>query len=247
MKIKVKDDLFDISIKKQLHPGVWDEESLNFVVREKLLEIAQDFIGHLEILDPEDIEDIRFTGSLANYNYTSYSDLDLHVVVDFENLLGDNKFIHSFFKAKKTVWNNKHDIRIKGFDVELYVEDSGEKHHATGIYSVLEDDWVKKPMRQSIKIDKKTIIKKYEDLVDRFKRLVKKRATEEDFRSLLKKIIEMRKGGLEEGGEYSTENIVFKLLRRSGIITKIVNAFSAMYDKKLSLDEQKLLIEDEEY
>jgi len=136
MKIKVKDDLFDISIKKQLHPGIWDEESLNFAVREKLLDIAKDFIDYLEILDPEDVEDVRLTGSLANYNYTSYSDLDLHVVVDFEKLLGNNKFIESFFKAKKTVWNNKHDILIKGFDVELYVEDDGEVHHATGIYSV---------------------------------------------------------------------------------------------------------------
>jgi|1_EtaG_2_1085319.scaffolds.fasta_scaffold11289_3 hypothetical protein len=247
MKIKVKDDLFDISIKKQLHPGIWDEESLNFAVREKLLDIAKDFIDYLEILDPEDVEDVRLTGSLANYNYTSYSDLDLHVVVDFEKLLGNNKFIESFFKAKKTVWNNKHDILIKGFDVELYVEDDGEVHHATGIYSVTEDVWVKKPKILSAKIDKKAVIKKYEDLVDRFKHLVKKKAAEEDFRSFLKKIIDMRRGGLEKGGEYSIENLAFKLLRRFGIITKIVNTFDTMYDKKLSLDERKLLIEDEYY
>lgn len=245
MKIKIKDDIFDISIKKNLQPLIWDGDSLDFSVRERLLKIAEDFIEFLEVIDFEDVEDIRLTGSLANYNYTSYSDVDLHVVVDFEKLPGDTKFIESFFKAKKTIWNSNHNILIKGFDVELYVEDANEQHYATGLYSVLKDKWIKKPKRLSVEVDKKSIMKKYEEVVKRFKHLVKKRATEEEYRALLKKIIDMRKSGLEKGGEYSVENLVFKFLRRANIINKIVDTFSTMYDKKLSLDERKLLIDDE--
>ena len=248
MKIKIKSDLFGISVKKHFHPDIWEEDaSLNFVVRSRLLDIANDFIEYLEILDSEDVEDIRLTGSLANYNYSKYSDIDLHIIVNFEKMGGNNKLIESFFKAKKTIWNSKHDIKIKGFEVELYVEDSGEKHFASGLYSVLKDGWVKKPTRFAGKVDKENILKKVIDIKERLKHLNKKEATEQEFRDLLKKIVEMRKGGLERGGEYSVENLAFKVLRRSGTIKRIVDAFSKLYDKKLSLDEQKLLIDDEDY
>jgi|TARA_A100001515_G_scaffold144530_1_gene148894 hypothetical protein len=248
MKIRVKNDVFDVSVKKELHPDFWQkDDSLNFLIRDKLLKIAEDFINYLDILDPDDVEDIRFTGSLANYNYTSYSDVDLHIIVDFEKLAGDNKFIESFFKAKKNVWNNTHDVMIKGYEVELYVEDSGEKHVASGLYSVLKDVWIRKPKRFTGKIDKKNVLKKVVDITERLKELVGAGASEKEFRSLLKKIVDMRRGGLEKGGEYSVENLAFKLLRRTGTIKTIVDAFNNLYDKKLSLDEQKLLIDDEDY
>ena len=87
MKIKIKSDLFDLSIKKELNQSIWDGEKLNTLVRERLLKIADDFIEDLEIVEKEDIEDIRLTGSLANYNYTSYSDIDLHVIIDFQKVV----------------------------------------------------------------------------------------------------------------------------------------------------------------
>ena len=166
MKIKIKSDLFDLSIKKELNQSIWDGEKLNTLVRERLLKIADDFIEDLEIVEKEDIEDIRLTGSLANYNYTSYSDIDLHVIIDFQKLSADEKFIESFFKNKRTIWNNEHDIFIKGFDVELYVEDDNEEHHSTGIYSVLNDEWYKKPKPTKKKIDKKAVLKKVQDIID---------------------------------------------------------------------------------
>lgn len=248
MKIKIKNSLFDISVKDQLHPDIWESDgSLNLIIEDKLLEIANDFIDYLEVLDFEDVDDIRLTGSLANYNYTKYSDVDLHIIADFEKMGGNNKLIESFFKAKKTIWNNKHDIKIKGFDVELYVEDSKEKHFASGLYSVLRKSWIKRPKRFTGKIDRTNVLKKVYDIKDNLKHLIKKRAEEQEFRELLKKIVEMRKSGLERGGEYSVENLAFKLLRRVGTIKKIVDTFNSMYDKKLSLDERKLLIDDEDY
>ena len=89
MKIKIKSDLFDLSIKEELSQALWDDEKLKPLVRDRLLKIASDFIEYLEVLDEDSIEDIRLTGSLANYNYTSYSDIDLHVIVDFNKLSAD--------------------------------------------------------------------------------------------------------------------------------------------------------------
>jgi len=245
MKIKIKSDLFDLSIKKELNQSIWDGEKLNTLVRERLLKIADDFIEDLEIVEKEDIEDIRLTGSLANYNYTSYSDIDLHIIIDFQKLSADEKFIESFFKNKRTIWNNEHDITIKGFDVELYVEDDNEEHHSTGIYSVLNDEWYKKPKPTKKKIDKKAVFKKVEDIINRYKELVEEGGTESNYKKLFKKIVDMRRAGLEKEGEYSIENLAFKILRRAGIIEKIVNTFKELHDKLLTLDERKLLIDDE--
>ena len=89
MKIKIKSDLFDLSIKKELDQSIWDDEKLKPLVRDRLLKIASDFVEYLEVLDEDNIEDIRLTGSLANYNYTSYSDIDLHIIIDFKDVNED--------------------------------------------------------------------------------------------------------------------------------------------------------------
>jgi len=242
MNIKLKSDLFDLSLKKKLSPEIWDGDSLRILVRERLLKIAYDFISELEVIEKEDIEDIRFTGSLANYNYTSYSDIDLHIIVDFDKLSADQKFTQLFFKNKKSLWNEEHDIKIKGYDVELYVEDSSEKHISTGVYSVLKDKWIKKPKPIDKEIDKKSVLKKVEYIVDEYKDLVEEGGTEAKLKKLFKKIVDMRKAGLEKEGELSIENLAFKILRRSGIIKQIVTTFKELHDKMLTLSEQKLLI-----
>ena len=242
MNFKLKPDLFDLSLKKKLEPEIWDGESLRLLVRERLLKIAYDFIGELEVIEKEDIEDIRFTGSLANYNYTSYSDIDLHIIIDFDKLSADQKFTQLFFKNKKSLWNEEHDIKIKGYDVELYVEDSNEKHVSTGVYSILKDKWIKKPKPIEKDIDKKAVLKKVEGVIDQYKELVEDGGTETKLRKLFKKIVDMRKAGLEKEGELSIENLAFKILRRSGIIKQITTTFKELHDKMLTLAEQKLLI-----
>ena len=68
----------------ELNPKLWDGLELKPEVKEKLNEIAEAFKEYLDI--PEDaILDIRITGSSASYNYTEYSDLDLHLIIDYES------------------------------------------------------------------------------------------------------------------------------------------------------------------
>jgi hypothetical protein len=149
-------------INDQLEPRLWKDEKLRPFISRKLMEIANDFIDGLPF--NVTIQDVRFTGSLANYNWSKYSDIDLHIVVDFEELDDNKELVKEMFDAKRLRWNEHHDITIKGYEVELYVEDEGEEHSSSGVYSVMEDEWVNHPERIDRTVDLETAKKKASDI-----------------------------------------------------------------------------------
>ena len=148
-------------LQDELNPKVWDnEDMLNKEVREKLLAVATEFVDFLGV--PILVEDIIFTGSLANYNWSKYSDIDLHIVADFSQFSDDLLPLYEeLFKVKKTLFNTDHNIKIFGYDVELYIQDSNEAPTlSSGVYSILNNDWKNKPKKEKIKIDKNLIRQK---------------------------------------------------------------------------------------
>jgi len=232
-------------IQSELQPDLWDGDKLNNEVRERLLEIAEDFMSGLEV--EADIEDIRFTGSLANYNWSKYSDIDLHIVANFLKINSDTDLVKAFFDAARMRWNDLHDIMIKGYEVEIYVENVNEKHKSTGIYSLTDDEWIKKPEPESRDIDFETADKKARDYADRAEYISKEIITkEQDFdrairmiEQIKKKIRDMRKAGLDsEESEFSPENIAFKILRRDGILDNLSDLKQQAYDAKMSMSEE---------
>jgi hypothetical protein len=232
-------------VQSELQPDLWDGDKLNPEVRERLLEIAEDFMSGLEV--EADIEDIRFTGSLANYNWSKYSDIDLHIVADFSKINSDTDLVKAFFDAARMRWNDLHDIMIKGYEVEIYVENVNEKHKSTGIYSLTDDEWIKKPEPESKDIDFETADKKARDYADRAEYISREIITkEQDFDRAIRmierakqKIRDMRKVGLEsEESEFSPENIAFKILRRDGVLDNLTDLKQQAYDAKMSLSEE---------
>jgi hypothetical protein len=232
-------------IQSELQPDLWDGDKLDPEVRERLLEIAEDFMAGLDV--EADIEDIRFTGSLANYNWSKYSDIDLHIVADFSKINSDTDLVKAFFDAARMRWNDLHDIMIKGYEVEIYVENVNEKHKSTGIYSLTDDEWIKKPEPESRDIDFETADKKARDYADRAEYISKEIITkEQDFDRAIRmidrikqKIRDMRKVGLEsEESEFSPENIAFKILRRDGVLNNLTDLKQQAYDAKMSLSEE---------
>ena len=225
----------------ELNPKVWDNENtLNKEVREKLLAVATEFIEFLGV--PILVDDIIFTGSLANYNWSKYSDVDLHVVADFTQFSDDLLPLYQeLFKVKKTLFNTDHDIKIFGYDVELYVQDSNEAHFSSGVYSVLNDEWNNKPKKENVKIDKNLIRQKSSQWMEIIDTALESASdvTADDAREILKKckdkLKKYRTCGLEKEGEYSDENLVFKVLRRNGYIEKLMNFENDVVDKELSL------------
>ena len=214
-------------------------------VREKLLQTANEFIDFIGV--PLLIEDVIFTGSLANYNWSQYSDIDLHVVCDFIQFSETELSLYEeLFKVKKTIFNTNHDIKIFGYEVELYVQNATEAHFSSGVYSVLYDDWDVKPEKEDSNIDTKILKSKINHWKSQIDTVVDN-ATEKDIdeaREYIKKFKEKlkkyRSSGLKKEGEYSYENLVFKYLRRSDYLEKLFNLENKLLDKELSLMEQKI-------
>jgi Nucleotidyltransferase domain len=229
--------------KNELSDKIFEKSDSKYIlrkdIRNRLIEIADSFIESLGI--EFFIHDIVLTGSLANYNWSNYSDVDLHIIMDFEETDYDASLLKEFFDAKRNIWNEKHNIKIKGYDVELYVQDIKEPHVSSGVYSILKNKWVIEPKKEEPNIDDKKILSKAEEYgksIDELENLSKKEDVSSKIESLRKKIKKFRQTGLESGGEYSYENLVFKLLRRNGYIEKLLNLKNAVLDKKLSITQQ---------
>ncbi len=232
--------------KDELNSKIWDEnQKLRKEVREKLLQTANEFIDFIGV--PLLIEDVIFTGSLANYNWSEYSDIDLHVVCDFIQFSDTELSLYEeLFKVKKTIFNTNHDIKIFGYEVELYVQNASEAHFSSGVYSVLYDEWDVKPEKEDSNIDTKILKSKINHWKSQIDTVVDN-ATEKDIdeaREYIKKFKEKlkkyRSSGLKKEGEYSYENLVFKYLRRSDYLEKLFNLENNLLDKELSLMEQKI-------
>ena len=218
----------------QLNPRIWQrDEQMQPDVRERLLLIAQDFREFMGVRDL-DLEDITISGSNAAYTYTPHSDIDLHLVVR----MPDDEVYQELFKAKKFQYNQEHNIKIGGYDVELYVQPSDQPHHSQGIYSILNDQWLSVPRRQQAKIDDSAVRSKYEDLAQRVDSVVDEPNTD-NTQQLLDKIKTMRAAGLEQQGEFGVDNLVFKMLRNQGYIQRLVDARNQARDQELSLVERR--------
>lgn len=230
-------DLGDaVKFNNKLNPRIWGaDEKMRPEVREQLLKIADDFREFLGI-DVE-VKDITVSGSNAAYTYTPHSDIDLHLVVDLPEA-DTNDVYRELFDAKKYAYNEQHDIRIGGYDVELYVQDARKPHHSQGIYSVKNDDWVSVPKRKKPDVDDISVKSKFEDLGHRIEAAIKS-GNYEKINDLAGKIKDYRQAGLDAHGEFGPENLAFKILRTQGLIKKLYDARNAAKDQLLSLDERR--------
>jgi hypothetical protein len=222
-----------VKFNDRLNPRLWDaSEHLKLEVKAQLLLIAEDFREFLGVADL-DLQDITIGGSNAAYTYTPNSDIDLHLVV---NMPADAVY-RELFDAKKFQYNEQHNIKIGGYDVELYVQSADQPHISQGIYSVLNDDWVQVPRRRRAEVDDMSTQNKYEKVGLQIERAIKsgnlKRITQ-----LADKIKKMRQTGLEAHGEFGPENLAFKMLRSQGLIKQLYDARNAAKDRALSLKEK---------
>lgn len=238
-EIEVPDVVYDLTnIKNGINGKIWEQGGhLKPEVREKLLKIAELFYESLHVDFP--ILDIYFTGSLANYNWTSQSDIDVHLILDIPDD-EDKDFLAEYIDAKKESWKNKHDITIFGYPVELFAKDTEDFHKNKAVYSIQGDEWIVRPSKKNIKIDVDSIKEKSADMMSDIDNALEISDSKERLDAIDKikdKIKRMRKAGLEKGGEYSVENLVFKTLRGNGYLEKLSSEKASILDKDLSLKE----------
>ncbi len=220
-----------VTVNTKLNPKLWDDDQLRLEVKSKLVEIArafEEFIGvDIKVID------YTVTGSNANYTWTEYSDLDLHLIVPGT----PSEEERELFSAKKSLWAEQRDITIRGLPVECYVQGEDEPHHSTGVYSLSQEKWLVVPKKVKPKVNDSAVeAKKDAVLASVEQALISKDLNK--LRSVKDKITQMRKAGLERAGEWSVENLVFKILRNLGLIDQITEKIRELEDSELSLEQR---------
>lgn len=223
-----------IEYHKTLNPKLWLDNKLIPEVKTKLIEIYQTFINKLKENEiPIDVVDVLLLGSNASYNYTDNSDIDLHIVTDFEDLGLNNTLAQIFYNNEKSKFNDDYDISIKGLPVEVYIEDINAGTKSNGIYSLLQDKWIKFPEYNPPKeVDYSFLLNVYQNKVNNALQ-----GTPEQIKSTINEIKMLRKISLMNDGEYSKGNLVFKELRNNGSIDNLYNKLHELTSKELSLEK----------
>lgn len=219
-----------ITYNPTLNPELWDNNKLIPEVRRKLLQIAEHFIDFLKTPDLK-IKDITISGSNAGYNYSQYSDIDLHIVAEYDPTQAE------LFTAKKNNYNFVHNIKIHGIDVELYVQSASDVHHSAGIYSVQRNSWITEPQHNPPKVKPEEIKSKARNYAGQINQALRS-GNLPKAQETMEEIYRLRKAGLESGGEDSIENLAFKLLRARGQIDKLRKYINKLQSAELSLGEQ---------
>ena len=247
-------DLSSFALRDELFPGFWSNKDglLNSRIRLKLLDIADDFWKSVNITWVKPIS-IILTGSICNYNWSSFSDIDLHLIVDFREIDTRSDFVREYFDMKKNEWNNNHKhLEILGRNVELYVQDLTDEVNSNGIYDIEENKWLKKPAFDKLKpignnaeliknsaAEIMTIIDGMHKAVEKITDKHQIECVGDDAFYLWRKIKDMRTHSLEREGESGKGNIIYKILRRTKYLDKLFKLMDYTYDEVNSIEEEK--------
>lgn len=219
-------------MQKELNPKIWKDKKLREDVRETIIDIVSEFMDNLII--PVEILDVRVVGSNASYNYTEHSDLDVHIVSNLELVGSPMEIVQVLYNSERSNFNRTHNIKIKGIEVELYVEDVNSAVTSNGIYSVIDDVWIKEPQiikERSVKIDKNEL----QDLVDSVQSVLDD-GDSGDIKDCINMLYLMRKDSIATDGEYGVGNLLFKEIRNSGLLNALKDKYNEMISDELTLE-----------
>lgn len=225
-----------IGLHKILNPVLWKNRNLRPEVKKALLRIAREFYRYLKVKAL--LKDVLITGSQANYNYSEFSDIDLHLVFDFGAISCDES-IEELFDTKRKLWREKHNIDIFGINVEVYAEDSNNPS-VSSAYSLLTSTWIRDPDQPVSKYN----VDKVKKIVDLWVNLIQSSMNSQslqvckDVQTLLARY---RKLGLKKYGEFGPQNLAYKSLRNMGIIQQLSEKIIELEDDFLSLDNSDIL------
>jgi hypothetical protein len=222
----------------ELNPKLWKNNNLDQEVRKHLLKIAEFFRDFAKI-PKEAIKDIIFTGGNANFNYTKLSDIDVHLVVDKKKLkVCSPEIMDDYLSDKKALCSLTHDIKVKGYPVELYAQGTDDKSSSDqGVFSLMQNKWIKDPKKVKVDYKDPYLQKKIKEMASNMEKFMKNKGNKvTQMKAYKEKIRSLRGLSLQKGGEFSLENLAFKELRNRGLIEKFSDYIKNIEDHELGLD-----------
>ena len=227
-----KNAIVEDKTNSKLNQDLFDGKELREDVRQALLKIANEFKEKLKL--PIQPDDIYFTGSEANYNYNENSDIDVHLVYDFEQAGEMAEILSKYLQSAKRIFNDSHDITVKGLPVEVGAENKAEPLVTSGIYSLISNSWVKEPENADVEIEEPD-----QPYLDEVKMQIEDAISEKDkdkLEGIIKMVWDIRKEGLANEGEFGPGNTLFKHLRNSGLLGRLKDAYYDVESRDLSLE-----------
>lgn len=221
-----------IDAKPELNPAIWRHNMIDQEVRYKLLSIAVHFKKFVEIDFP--VLDVQLTGGMVSRYYTEHSDLDLHIITDYDKIDCDQE-ASELFDTKRKLYKIEHDIKIKSIPVELYIEDVNQPSKG-GAFSLINNNWLRAAPEPKGDIDRDAV----EKTSEKFHNLINQAIATNDIDTLtqVKKFIwQYRTQGLAKDGEFGVANLTFKNLRNKGILVNLITSLKRLQDKSLGLGQ----------
>lgn len=224
-----------LEMHNNLNPAIWDKDwNLLPEVEDRIYKIVNKFQS--ECMLPLDIVDVHLVGSNASFNYNSQSDLDVHIVVNFDLLNVDKEILTAAYNLQKSQFNRDYDISIHGVNIEIYIEDINSMTASNGIYSLYNKKWIKKPVKKSYP----TLDKRFYDTLNRLANKMRQVVSSDDEVEITKNInmlYMMRKNGLATDGEFSIGNLLFKEIRNLGLLDELKRRLKEVQSEKLTLEQ----------
>lgn len=220
-----------IEVHKELNSKIWDGTTLRKEVRDKILEIVNYFTSELEVELP--VLDIYLVGSNASYNYTDKSDLDVHIITNFNLLDSSEEILQAYYRSEASNFNKNYNVSVHGVDIELYIEDVESGAISNGIYSIYREEWIKFP--KPIDVEEYDTSKDVQELSDEIRKAISSNSFE-NVKNELDKIYLMRKESIANEGEYGYGNQLFKDLRNLGLIDKLKEKYKEFKSVELTLE-----------
>ena len=218
-------DFSSLEMKDELSTALWQGGELKEEMLHRLSQLANDFMTHLNL--DVNVQDVLLVGSMAGYNHSKYSDIDLHLVLDFSEISSDKDLLRKYFMLAKSKWNKSRSVMLSGHDVEIYVEDIDDERIPSATYSIKRDEWINQPSKEDLTIDYEGVTKKVNEKmseVDELQSLYEDGEYKQAYefgKDLRAKLRNFRQAGLDNDGEFSNENLAFKVLRRSGVFDRM--------------------------
>jgi hypothetical protein len=168
----------------RLHPEFWDNDNQRLwgAMAATMKSMANDFIRKTQI-PKEWIEDIIFKGSLATYNYTPTSDIDVQIILKYDwdkNPAKDPKdkqgtMLEREFSNRRAEYNKTSGFHLakERYPVEFFLQTpkTNTRTGASARWSLMSNDWLPgyKPNPQTPGVPPKEINAYFKDYYDRVK------------------------------------------------------------------------------